>query len=92
MRYKIGDKVRIKSLGWYKDNKNEFGLVNTLCTFTIGMQQYCGDTAIIKKCNKDRYRIDVDNGCYEWDDDMFEDIDTTLEKRNIEVSLETAKK
>lgn len=28
MKYKVGDKVRIKSLDWYNKNKNKYGDVD----------------------------------------------------------------
>ena len=43
MKYKVGDKVRIKSIGWYNDNKNKYG--NIKCgslLFTSDMRIYCG--------------------------------------------------
>lgn len=49
MKYKIGDKVRVKSLEWYNENKNISGYVNTYCTFTPKMVKHCGKETVIKK-------------------------------------------
>lgn len=43
MKYKVGDKVRIKSLDWYNKNKDDYGYV--WCTeflFTPEHSKYCG--------------------------------------------------
>lgn len=43
MKYKPGDKVRIKSLDWYNENKDEDGRVMCGCTgFCKEMKDYCG--------------------------------------------------
>ena len=44
MKYKVGDKVRIKSRKWYNENKDEFGNVGY---FTSKMTQFCGRTVTI---------------------------------------------
>ena len=43
MKYKVGDKVRIKSREWYDSNKNKYGDVDfPCCTFTAEMSEMCG--------------------------------------------------
>lgn len=51
-KYKIGDKVRIKSIEWYNQNKEEHGLIindaeesNVFCS---GMSPYCGRELTVK--------------------------------------------
>lgn len=46
---KIGDTVRIKSIDWYNQNKDENGYVNLFCTFTKSMSEYCGKEYTILK-------------------------------------------
>lgn len=49
MKYKVGDKARIKSLEWYESNKNKEGLV--MCnglSFTESMTDYCGKVLTIQ--------------------------------------------
>lgn len=49
MNYKKGDKVRIKSLDWYNENKNEDGDVELLThVFLPEMSEYCGTIVTIK--------------------------------------------
>lgn len=71
MKYKIGDKVQIKSLDWYNRYKDINGNVNY---FAYGMSEYCGRIAIITGITYNRYNIDIDNNKYVWDDYMFENI------------------
>ena len=74
MKYKIGDKVRIKSIEWYDKNKNKFDMVTiTNPSFSIYMKEYCGKIATITKIYPTCCRLDIDNGQYSWSDDMFED-------------------
>ena len=43
MKYKIGDKVRVKSLEWYNENKGEHGDVNLPnIIFVSNMSKFCG--------------------------------------------------
>ncbi len=43
MKYKVGDKVRVKSLEWYNENKDEFGDVRTPNNvFVPGMSRFVG--------------------------------------------------
>ena len=49
MKYKVGDKVKIKSLDWYNSNKNEKGLA--MCNglgFAASMTDYCGKVLTIQ--------------------------------------------
>ena len=74
MKYKIGDKVKIKSLEWYNQNKNSSGGIDCFYqNFVKGMSMYCGDTATITYVSLYRYTLDIDEGYWAWDDLMFED-------------------
>ena len=73
MKYKIGDKIRVKSLEWYNKNKNEFGTVK--CNgayFQPPMSKFCGNIFTIKKIDKDIKAYIVEENHYYWDDYMFE--------------------
>ena len=64
MRYKVGDKVKVR-----KDLK--VGNVYGLCVFTEEMKDFCGKVVNITDVNRMDYCIDSSD-CY-WTDDMFED-------------------
>jgi hypothetical protein len=74
MKYKIGDRVRIKNLDWYNQNKDEDGFVH--CgdgIFDNYMSVFCGSVVTI--CGiYPYYGYDVreDMQCRTWTDDMFE--------------------
>lgn len=55
MRFKNGDRVRIKSAAWYIDNKNNFGDIEFAngFIFTLAMSQYCGKILTIEHCFTD---------------------------------------
>ena len=74
MKYKVGDKVQIKSLEWYNENKDDLDQVK--CSdyiFTHPMTKYCGKTVTIKCINtKDcYYLISEDDGYRSWTDEMI---------------------
>ena len=76
MKYNVGDKVRIKSLDWYNENKDEDGIVElSTHIFTPGMSQFCGKVVTIEDVFEDiddnvvYYIEEID---YDWTDEMFE--------------------
>lgn len=73
MKYKVGDKVRVKSKEWYDENKDENGYVPVTNYFTKQMSKFCGKIVIIDEVFNSFYRIknDKDNWCLT--DEMFED-------------------
>ena len=76
LKYKIGDKVKVKSHEWYEDNANylsEIECGNTV--FIPDMKCYCGTTVTIMKrfSHIKCYSIEEDNGVHYWSDEMFED-------------------
>lgn len=84
MKYKVGDKVRIKSEKWYNSNKNDFGSVElTVDNFVYGMAKYCGMEAKIVGFigNGNEYLIDIDDRYWYWTDDMFEDSTSHIEEK-----------
>ena len=68
MRFKVGDRVRIKSFDWYKENKDENGSV--LCNynyyFTRLMTKYCGEVMTVK----DIINVPICR-CYMFEEDEF---------------------
>ena len=74
MKYKVGDKVKVKNCD---DLKNEyeldcFGFINTpRCAFNHGMEKYCGKVVTIKETYSFGYKINEDNGRWTWTDEMF---------------------
>lgn len=76
MRYKIGDKVKVKSREWYDENKDEYGTVELsgFPDFVKDMAVFCGKKATIRSRISNTYGIDIDNGPrFFWTDEMFEE-------------------
>lgn len=69
-KYKVGDKVLVKSLDWYNENKNGMGDVLVPCTFVEGMSQYCGKVLTIRRVGISAYCVEECG--YSWSDEMFE--------------------
>ena len=75
MKYKVGDKVKIKSLDWYNENRDSLGDVDCVCeTFIKEMAQYCGKImTILKTFDDDTYAMVEDaEDEYFWCDEMIE--------------------
>lgn len=73
LKYKVGDRVRIKSIDWYNENKNKYG--NIICgymPFTSEMSIYCGEALTI--CDiKDEFSYYHMKKCeYMFTDEMIE--------------------
>ena len=86
MKHKVGDKVRIKSLDWYNENKNRFGSV---LGFMQEMSKYCGKQAFITKCAETYYELDIDDGDWYWNDEMFDETfkENKMEKKELKITL-----
>ena len=77
MKYKVGDKVRIRSKEWYESHKNKFGKIWTVSLSGEGIvcfdqdnAKYCGKEVIIFSVDPDNYVL---RGIpYEWTDEMIE--------------------
>ena len=87
LKYKVGDKVRIKSLDWYNENKSKsHGTV--VCGgkyFDYDMRDWCGKTLTIQTIGLDFYLMEEDNLGYEFTDEMIEGL---VEEEEIEFTEE----
>lgn len=75
MKYKVGDKVRIKSLDWYYENKDRIDEVDYgNATFISEMVTFCKKIVTISSVlpTVEVYHIKEDGGRYHWTDKMFE--------------------
>lgn len=82
--YKVGDKVRIKSLDWYNENKSKItGIIYGTVNFIECMSKHCGQVATIIEAVGDLYKISLDNGLNNWSGNMFEGLVEEETKSNI---------
>ena len=76
MRYRKGDKVRVRSFEWYNANKNSEGTVifHNWRIFNELMSEFCGKVVTIDAyiSRGDYYDIKEDGKVNFWSDDMFE--------------------
>lgn len=70
-KYKVGDRVIVKSLDWYNENKNSVGTVPVPCAFVREMSSFCGKVVTIRRVNLSSYSIE-ESYSYSWSDEMFE--------------------
>ena len=71
MRFKVGDRVRIKSLDWYNENKTIHGDIwFDNAVFVGGQSLYCGCELTIRLVTNDHYYV-IENDYY-WTDEMIE--------------------
>lgn len=73
MKYKVGDKVKIKT---WEQMESEFGCdscgyINCECSFTTEMDKYCGTVQEISFVHNDYYDM-KNGGWYSFSDDMIE--------------------
>lgn len=76
MKHQVGDKVKIKSLNWYNENKDNNGRISLCDVFDKDMSEYCGKVATIKSAFGGLYELDIDYGFWSWTDEMFEEMET----------------
>jgi hypothetical protein len=75
MKYKEGDKVKVKSIEWYNTNRDKYGeIAGGDFYFTSRMSEFCGKIVTIDEIWVDNfYTIQEDDQTFEWTDNMFED-------------------
>ena len=76
MKYKVGDKVKIKSLEWYnqmRDSDGDIYLNDFGISFVKDMSVFCGKKATIVFDLGGEYQLDIDNKKWSWKDWMLED-------------------
>ena len=92
MEYKVGDRVRIKSVDWYNENKNHCGeipLFKPSGLFVPDMSRYCNNIMTIKDiCYGTCYRMKEDFWNYNWTDEMIEGL---VEEEGKETSWKPSK-
>lgn len=75
MRYKVEDKVRIKTLDWYYENRDKIDQIDcgNVC-FVRNMATLCGKIVTISSIlpTLEVYRIKEDDGEFNWTDEMIE--------------------
>lgn len=85
MRYKPGDRVRIKSLDWYNKNKDEDGDVDCgTQNFVDSMKSYCGQILTIKGMGTN-YSYSMLDKPFWWTDEMIEGL---ADEENVSESID----
>ena len=84
LKFKVGDKVRVKSLEWYNEKKDSIGYIPIGQVFTDAMSKYCGSILTIKEIFEDFYI--VNENTKNWQDWMLEDEVVNEEKEEVEQS------
>ena len=85
-KYKVGDKVRVKSLEWYNSNKDMYGHIDRgTIIFLKGMSEHCGKEFEISHVDPNGEYSLKENG-WLWADWMFEDKpdNTAKTKRKVD--------
>ena len=90
MRYRKGDRVRVRSLEWYNSNKNSEGAIifPDFRIFDESMSKFCGKAVTIDAYNPrgNYYDINEDEKVNFWSDDMFEGL--AVEPQDKMINLE----
>ena len=74
MKYKVGDKVKIKSLDWYNANRDYSGNVECgFYHFIKEMTKYCGKILTIGEVYRNEYELQEGEN-FIWTDEMFDSI------------------
>ena len=93
MKYKKGDRVRVKSLEWYNANKNSEGAIifPDFRIFDDSMSEFCGKVVTIDAYipRGNYYDINEDEKVNYWSDDMFEGLAIEKPQEKM-ISLEKA--
>lgn len=73
MKYKVGDKVKVKSKEWFDLNYNGSFINCGSRAFTEEMSKYCGQILTIREVSEELAKYLTEGNRYNWTDEMFED-------------------
>ena len=84
MKYKVGDKVRVR------ENLSAWEEYDNGCCFNSSMTVFLGKTVTIFDVREDinRYQIEEDHGTWNWTDSMFEPLESENSTDETNVSEE----
>ena len=73
MKYNVGDKVRIKSIDWYNENKSETGFITfNYVNFMPEMSRYCSEILTINRVVEGFEQYLMSECGFLWTDEMIE--------------------
>ena len=73
MKYNVGDRVRIKNIDWYNENKDKAGIIKfDYANFIPEMSRYCGEILTINQVVEERKQYHVSECAFVWTDEMIE--------------------
>ena len=72
MKYKVGDKVRFKSIDWYNRYTNGTEVNCKHYPFSCHMKKYCGQIMTISAVGGYSYSMIEDDGTYSWTVEMID--------------------
>lgn len=70
-----GLKVRVKSIDWYNENKDESGCVRIGYSFVPEMSEFCGRIVTVRNIANDDFTIEED--IYSWNVAFVEQLEAT---------------
>jgi hypothetical protein len=94
MKYNVGDRVLVKSIDWYNENKDKYGFVDfSTSVFVPGMSQFCGKIVTIEDVFEEDDVVYCMEGIdYDWTDEMIEGLAeevNTLKIQSNDMETET---
>ncbi len=90
MNFKVGDKVRVKSLNWYNENKNTSGNIPSIGFIDI-MAGFCGHETEIEFTNPDS-SYNLVNCAFKWHNLAIEPIEKKQTALDSQISGDHYKK
>ena len=72
LKYKVGDRVRIKDIDWYNRHAKETEVNWKYFPFSCDMKKYCGQIMTISIVRGCSYSMIEDDYRYAWTDEMSE--------------------
>ena len=89
MKFKVGDRIRIKSLDWYNENKSGRGFICfEHANFIPEMFRYCGEILTISQVVEESKHYLVSECAFAWTDEMIEGLVEEENKPKIKVGDE----